>query len=666
MQKKVTYLKNSLPALSAGVVLLCSILPINVFAQTDTAKKLKEVKVITVPVPEVQSIVPLQKISANAFEQYGAFNIADAVKDFSGVSIKDYGGIGGLKTISVRSLGADHLGVLYDGIAVNDAENGQIDLSKFNLTNVQEIILYNGQPTDICMPARSFSYASVLSVQTIRPTLSVSKPYQVLLGMKGGSFGLTDPYLQWQQRISSQWSFIVNSYWEKADGRYKYKVPGEGNDSTYTRNNADINAQQADGALYWAKNDSNKFNLHVNYYNSDRGLPGAVIFYNPVSNQRIWNQNIFSQLGYERLWQNSLHLLINTKLSREYTRYIDPDYLNNSGGLDERYTQREFYQSAALAYHLLSNWEVSYAADVAVTGLDANLYNYAYPTRFTLLNVLASNFTVGKWRFQGSLLNTYVNEQVKAGKAEPAKDIFSPTIMATFQPFSSPDLQIRAFYKDIFRNPTLDEQYYFTVNGARGIKPEYAKQYDLGLAYRKGLNSFLEYITLTVDGYYNNVTNKIIALPNQNVAISSIINLGKVDIQGVDVGIKTQTKQLNGWRGTLAVNYTYQHAIDSATNLQIPYTPQNSIALNAGVDYHQFGLYYNQVVSSSRYYLSDPGSQISGYSEADLSFIYKFLISYKQTVFSAHINNLFNQQYSIVRSFPMPGRSFLLSLQITI
>ncbi len=280
--------------------------------------------------------------------------------------------------------------------------------------------------------------------------------------------------------------------------------------------------------------------------------------------------------------------------------------------------------------------------------------------------LLASNLTLGKWRLQGSLLHTYVNEQVKAGKAQPAHSNLSPTLMATFQPFDSPDIQLRAFYKDIFRNPTLDEQYYFTVNGARGIKPEYVKQYDLGLSYRKGLHSFLEYITLTADGYYNNVTNKIVAIPNQNIAISSIINLGKVNITGFDLGIKTQTKESNGWRGSLVLSYTYQHAIDSASNLQIPYTPENSLALNIGADYKKAGLYYNQVISSSRYYLNDASSQFPGYSVGDLSFIYKLSVGSKPAVFSAHIDNLFNRQYEVVRSFPMPGRSFLLSFQITI
>ncbi len=663
MQKRLQYLKGSLlfwviPGCLASSFCAC--------AQTDTAKKLKEVKVYAPLVPQVLTITPVQQISANDFDRFSAFNVADAIRDFAGVNIKDYGGIGGLKTVSVRSLGANHVAVLYDGVEVNDAQNGQIDLSKFNLNNVQEITLYNGQPTEICMPARSFASASILSIKTIHPNLGAAKPYQLLLGVKGGSFGLINPYLQWQQRINDKWSLIINSYWEKANGRYKYKVQGDGSDTAYTRNNGDINVQQADGALYWTKNDSNKFNLHINYYNSDRGLPGAVVFYNPYSNERMWNQNIFIQSGYEKIWQSSLHLLINTKLSQEYTHYIDPDYLNNNGGLDDRYTQREFYQSAALSYHFLQNWEVSYAVDVAWTSLDANLYNFAYPIRFTLQDVLASNLTIGRWRFQCSLLNTYVNEQVKVGTTVPSRNIFSPTLMATFQPFESPDLQLRAFYKDIFRNPTFDERYLFTVNGPRVIRPEFAKQYDLGLTYRKGFNNFLEYLTVTIDGYYNNVTNKIIAIPNQNPAISSIINIGKVYIDGVDIGVKMLTKQSNGWRGSLSVNYTYQHSIDSASNLQILYTPKSSLAVNTGADYRHFGLYFNEVLSSSRYYLNDINSQIDGYSVADLSFIYKLSIGRKPAVFSAHVNNLFNQDYSIVRSFPMPARSFLLSLQITI
>src|SRR3569833_3136368 len=470
--------------------------PQHVSAQkTDTAKKLKEVKIKESPVPREQTIAPAQQADANTFDQLGAVNVADAARDFSGVNIKDYGGIGGLKSVSVRGFGVVHLAVLYDGVAINDAENGQIDLGKYNLNGIAQITLYNAQPENILSPARSFASASVIVIDPVQPHLSVQKPYKIALGVKGGSFGFINPYLQWQQRISDQWSYVINGYFESANGRYKFKNTEDGSDTLQNRINGDVKDQRIDGSLYWFKNDSNKFSLHVNYYDSDRGLPAAIINYNSISDERLWNRNVFVQAGYLHTWNSGLQLLVNSKLSREYTRYIDPGYQNNTGGIDSRYTQREAYQSVALGYHITSNWQVSYAGDIAVStvaaaGPNNSISNYAFPSRFTFQEVLASKLTLGRWRFEGDLLHSYVNEWVKSGVAPPNQNALSPTLMATFQLFAKPDLQLRAFYKDVFREPTLDEQYLFAPSGKRDLKPEFAKQFDLGLTYRKAFDSF--------------------------------------------------------------------------------------------------------------------------------------------------------------------------------
>src|ERR1700741_1673063 len=137
--------------------------PRHAIAQTDTSKKLKEVKVKEKPLPQVQTMSPTQQVDITDLNQVSAISVADAVRDFAGVNIKDYGGIGGLKTVSVRGLGADHLAVLYDGVAINDAENGQIDLGKYNLNSIGQITLYNAQPDNILNPARSFASASVIA-----------------------------------------------------------------------------------------------------------------------------------------------------------------------------------------------------------------------------------------------------------------------------------------------------------------------------------------------------------------------------------------------------------------------------------------------------------------------------------------------------------------------
>ena len=670
MQGKVKILKV-IPVLITGTLCFSY-----ASAQTDTTKKLKEVKINNSPIPQVQSIAPIQRISANAFEQYNAINVADAIRDFSGVNIKDYGGIGGLKTISVRGLGANHTAVLYDGVQLNDAENGQVDLSKFNLQNVQEITLYNGQPTDICQTARAYSAASVLSIKTIRPALTADKPYQITVGVKTGSFGLFNPNLQWQQRISNNWSFIVNSYIENANGRYKYKAQNDGVDSTRTRTGADITSQQIDGALYWAKSDSNKFNLHINYYNSDRGLPGAVILYTAAQPSRLWNQDLFIQSGYERIWHNGFHLLLNGKVSKDYLHYFSP-FLNTQGNLDQHFTQREVYLSAALAYTILPNWEVSYAVDGSLNDLNTQ-YNFIpatpfpIPTRFTLLNVLASNYTIGKLHIQGSLLNTNTVESVKIGQAAPNRNIYSPTLMASIQPFEAPNFQLRGFYKSIFRNLTFNDLYYEPVVNPN-LKPEFAKEFDLGATYTKGLNGFFNYITFTVDAYYNNVTNKIVFIPHDPFN-ASVTNAGKVDIKGIDAGLKTQVNLGEGWKGSLSANYSFQNAInvtDPTSSIylnQIPYTPKNTLALNAGVNHGHLGIYYNEVFSSQRYYTNDnlPGDNLSGYSVSDASVVYSFLSKHMPLKVSFEVSNLADKSYYVIQSYPMPGRSYRISFQITI
>ncbi|WP_186461738.1 TonB-dependent receptor plug domain-containing protein [Mucilaginibacter pallidiroseus] len=643
-------------------------------AQTDTtSRKLNEVTIIATSRLNNKTITSAQQINSTDFIKLNALNVADAVRNFAGVNVKDYGGIGGLKTISVRSLGSTHTAVLLDGVQINDAQNGQIDLSKFVLTNVSQVALFNGQPDDLLQPARAFAAGSVLSVKSIVPNLSIIKPYHVLAGVKGGSFGLVNPYFQWQQRLNASWSLVANANYTYANGRYKYKVEGDGSDTLAVRRNGDVKALQADAAVYWHKSDSSDLTVRFNYYNSKRGLPGAVIFYNPYTTERLENEDAFVQAKYSRTFKNSLRILLSSKVSQLKTRYLDPQFLNTQGYLDQHYRQREAYQSAAIAYQLLPGWEVSYAVDASYIKMDADIYNYAYPGRFTLLNVLASKLTKGNWMLQGNLLQTNIGERVKQGKPMASQSILKPTLMASFKPFDHTGLLIRAFYKDIFRAPTLDELYFYAIL-PRTIKPEDVKQYNLGATYQVKTDNLLQDIELTSDAYYNHVANKILAIPNKNPAIYSFSNIGKVDIKGIDVTLKIQTHQISNWSLSAAASYTFQKAIDvsdesSSTYLQqIPYTPKHTLALNAGVNCKAFSIYVNHLLSSHRYYTGNnlPEYLVPGYGVTDASAIYHFKAGAMPAQLSVEANNLSNKNYSIIRSYPMPGRSYRLSFQITI
>ena len=86
-----------------------------------------------------QTVSPHQTISQKQLSALASNNVADALKYLAGVQIKDYGGLGGQKTVNVRSLGSQHVGVYLDGVRITNAQNGTVDLGKYSLTTLESV-----------------------------------------------------------------------------------------------------------------------------------------------------------------------------------------------------------------------------------------------------------------------------------------------------------------------------------------------------------------------------------------------------------------------------------------------------------------------------------------------------------------------------------------------
>ena len=83
----------------------------------------------------VKGAAPIE-LKGKDLESFRMYPLADAVRYFSGTQFKDFGNMGGITSLNVRSLGSDRMGVFYNGIEVGNTVNGQVDLSKFSLDNV--------------------------------------------------------------------------------------------------------------------------------------------------------------------------------------------------------------------------------------------------------------------------------------------------------------------------------------------------------------------------------------------------------------------------------------------------------------------------------------------------------------------------------------------------
>lgn len=607
---------------------------------------------------------PLQIMDKTGIERLGLQDLSEVVKRFSGVTVQDYGGIGGLKTVSVRSLGAKHTAVSYDGVTVSDAQNGQVDISRFSLDNVDRVSLSMGQSDDIFQTARLFASAGALHIKTTRPQF-LTRPFSIKAQVKTGSFGFVNPYLRYEQKLGKRWALSGQVDWQRADGCYTYSLKNEQTVETGKRKNSDIQSIRTELNLFGDLGKGGELSLKGYYYDSERGLPGSVILYNDYRKERLWDKNYFVQGYYKKQFNSRFTLQTQAKYNYAWTRYVD--YNNNyaSGMQEDLHTQREYYVSVGGLYNPIKHLSVSLNTDFFVNTLHNNLPNCPFPTRYTSLTALAAQYKHSRLTVTASLLNTFITENVENGTKPADRKRLSPGASLSWRILEDQNLRARISYKDIFRVPTFNDMYYLRI-GNTNLKPEKTTQYNIGMTWSGELSSLFSYMNVTVDGYYNRVKDKIVALPT--LYVWKMMNFGEVSIGGMDVNVSTEITCSPYIQLLLQGNYTWQRAIDvtdsSAKNYkhQIPYTPRHAGSASISLLNKWLNVSYLLTCAGDRYALPQniEDNRIDGYVEQTLSVNKEFKLGNCALRLQGELLNIGNLNYEIIKYYPMPGRSFRL------
>lgn len=658
----------------------------NIYSQNenDTVRHLDEIQVMGKKI--ISEIIPPRRLSGNVLQNLSVQSVADAVRFFSGVQVKDYGGVGGLKTINIRSMGTNQMGVFYDGIQLGNVQNGQVDLGRFSLDNIENISIYNGQKSSELQSAKDYGAAGTIYIQTLRPKFDENEHFHIITRLKSGSFGLINPSILWQQKFNKNIYMTVGTEFLYANGKYKfrYKSYNTTADTVAMRKNGDITAVRGEVAFF-GNIKRGEWKVQLYNYNSERGLPGYIgaDIFEHFGRQR--DNNFFTQISVKKHF-NKYSFLINAKYANDYTKYKDDNY--RAQLIDVNYRQNEIYFSFANSYKPFKIWEIALSADYQYNNLFSDRNDFSFPIRNTLLIAAASNVKLEFIKIQVSLLNTFVKDEVKFGIAQKQKPQLTPAFMATFSPFKHFPLDFRAFYKRIFRMPTFNDLYY-TVTTNSYLRPEFVQQYNFGAEYTmfknqasraENQNNFFKNLNIAVDCYYNYVENKIAAVPTFNPFRWQMMNLGKVKIFGADFSSDIELNLHNDLYLNILANYSFQDARDFTNKNDrfyghlIPYSPQNCITLAANFLYKKFRFNYSFLYTGERFSSSENYAQnhLYAFQTHDFSTGYTFLIKQRtkskeqrqqhKLYVSFDINNIFNQQYNIVLNYPMPGTNFKVAV----
>lgn len=641
---------------------------------SDTLLKLKEVTIYSNRMQKKMS--PVQILSGKELEKLNVYSVADALRYFSGVQIKDYGGIGGLKTVNIRSMGSHHVGVFYDGIELGNAQNGVVDLGRFSLDNMEVISLYNGQKSAIFQPAKDYSSASAIYMQTRKPIFKGEKKNNLNIGVKGGSFSTINPSLLWEHRFNERVSSSISTEYMYTSGRYKFTyAKKDGYDTTAVRQNGDVRMLRMENAFF-GKTPKGEWKAKAYLYNSERGYPGAAVREEPGKfrhQDRQWDTNLFVQGSFQNYFKPWYSLLANGKYAYDYLHYLsDPRLDVTTMYVDNHYRQQEIYASAAHLFTIRPWWSMSLSNDFQWNTLRADLIDFVYPTRNTILTSAATSFDFNRFLLQASLLYTHVDDNTRTkGANAGTKNKYTPSVIATWQPLPRLPLNVRAFYKKVFRMPTLNDLYY-TFIGNKDLKPEYTTQYDVGITFSHTWNNhWLRSLDLQIDGYYNEVDDKIIAMPTSNQFRWTMINLGHVEIRGLDAAIRGEWGFGKVVLSTL-FNYTYQKAQDFTDPAsewyggQIPYIPWHGGSVILNGSYQTWSCNYSFIYTGERYeaVANIPENYAQPWYTHDFSLSKTFQWGKTGIRVTAEINNIFNQQYEVVQCYPMPGTSFKIKLNV--
>ena len=634
-------------------------------ADTLTAASVYSVQVFPVVRPSEEVYLP-QTAAAPA-------QVADVLRRFTGVQVKDYGGVGGLKTVNVRSLGSEHVGIFLDGIQVDNAQNMQVDLGHFSTDGIGRVSLYNGQKSRRLQTAKEYTSGAAVHLDAEPPYLLDKSGGRVRL--RAGSFGTFQPSLQWDRQLGPV-ILRVSGEGLTSNGRYKYPFF----DTTLVRENGDIKSLRLEAALF-GRVKGGDWRIRAYGYGSERGFPGPVIrratgF--PFSAERQADRDFFVQGGWNQEWSPRYATSLKFKYADDYLHYnTHPEKNPMALPYDLHYRQRSGYLSLAQSLVLADPVSVDLSTDVQHNALDSDAGQSVTPRRTVFTGVLAARYARKRFRVAAHLAYTgawdrYDTPQAGGWSRENAfRDAWMPSMSVFFAPW--PWLELDAFAKRSYRLPSFNDLYY-TQMGNSALDPESASQ--LGVDIRVGRERGAWTWNVRLSPYLNRVDDKIVAIPTSSQFRWTMLNIGRVDVTGLD--IKADVGFRNGpWTAEAVLRYSFQQALDHSTpgnstyGNQIPYIPLHSGGIDLCAGWQDWSLAWETIFTGARW--SRTANTADYYiapwtvSDVSLTRTIRMPASRNRTKrpeleAGVTVRNLFNHRYQVVQGYPMPGTNLLLSV----
>ena len=486
-----------------------------------------------------------------------------------------------------------------------------------------------------------------------------------------GSFNYYQPAFRLWQKINPATSIGANVTYIKSKGDYPFTLKNGSLITKEKRQNDDISSLNSELNLFHLVKEGVLLQSKVNYYHSERGLPGGVILYNHDAKERLWDDNFAFQTTLQMpLLDQRMQIKAILNYSYARNKYIDVGSQYPTGMLKEINSQNEFYLSSAFAYTFSSALTLSLSQDFSLNKLLEGAAITAQPVRFTSLTALNLKYHYKRFKGEGTLVSSFSSEKTKNNSSALTRFNLSPSIAMSYALLPNNNLLMRLMLKGCYRMPSFNELYYLKFGNTK-LRPEQAIMANCGLTYKGSLFNKAK-IETTVDAYYNKVQDKLVAFPS--LYVWKMVNFGKVNIYGLDFTTKVSWPLSKDFSLQGTLSYSLQQALDRSDrttysfNKQLPYTPKHSAHCTLVAQLPWLSVGYSMSTNSERYSMMQQTSEyrLAPFTEHSVTLSKDFMLKQAQMVCSLTLQNITNQQYDIIKYYPMPGRQVRFTASLTL
>ena len=577
-------------------------------------------------------------------EQYeGRFvTTEEAISQAAGVNVRSFGGLGKLSTVSIRGSSANQVVVLVDGVRINPAVGGGVDLSTIPPEHIERIEVVRGGDSALYGEG---AIGGVINIVTKRAAGKATNTASLTYG----SFNTIRAAATRSQGFDRA-SYLVSSTFLHSDGDFLFK---NNNGTEFNRDDdfmdvRENNETDSGGVLLKGDFDLGRhFNLagQNEFFVSDNGIPGMVTFPSPHVNQRDMRDTTTFSLAIADIPVAGLSF--RTRLSHRFasTEYDDPR--GEQTGVPFESYQEEFAPEAEQTIEYIWGthqvWTLSGMAGMNLLRDD----DFDNPSRNNFAAALRDRiFLLGD-----------VFTFVPAIRFDDVSDVgnqWSPKFGTSIRPLDW--MVIKGNAGRSFRAPNFNELYYNhgLVQGNTGLKPERSTNYDAGL-------QFPTKWFLIEGAYFRADVEDLI----EYVLISGFrfkpYNIGKARLQGMETLLRLHPVK----EFSLSGSYTLTYAIDTTeypnrTDRQIPGRPRHKgfgrLEGNLG-PFHPF-VEYNYVGGN---FITQANTKLL--PERHIWNTGLVVEPRKRFKTGFEVKNIGDEHAVDVRGFPLPGRSFFLNFE---